>query len=112
VKTCLLRVLRRPLENAGDVVGLPGSEVVEVVVERDADARPPGKPRDGEGALLGPELGAVEGLQADGSEVRTAPDPRVLEAPHHVVAHGIAWTTSGLAGWWLGGRWSASSAPC
>ena len=56
-------------------------------MERDSDARAPREFGDGEVPFLEPELGAVEGLQVDGGEVRAAPNPRLLEAPHHVVAH-------------------------
>jgi len=59
-----------------------------VVVEWDGDARAPRELGDGEVPLLEAELGSVEGLQVDGGEVRAASDPRLLEAPHHVVAHG------------------------
>ena len=69
----------------------------EAVVEKGGDAGAPGgldklgKLGELGGrkvALLEAELGAVEGLQVDGGEIGAAPDPRLLEAPHHVAAHG------------------------
>ncbi|MEW6229871.1 MAG: hypothetical protein AB1700_17560, partial [Bacillota bacterium] len=88
----------------------------EAVVEGDGDAGAPGglgklgklgELGDAEVAFLGPELGAVEGLQLDGAEIPQHPTPAfcppspgpiagkprprplgLLQAPHHVVAHG------------------------
>ena|GEM_PF-5578890 len=94
---CLPHLLQRALEDVRYIVNLPGGEVV---VDWDGDARAPRELGGGEVPLLKAELGAVEGLQVDGGEIRAAADPRLLEAVHHVVAHGITWTTSGMADWW------------
>ena len=57
-----------------------------------------GELRHREVALLEAELGAVEGPKVGEGEIRAAADDfRLLEAVHHVVAHGITWTTSGMA---------------
>ena len=68
-----------------------------MVVEWGGDARAPRELGGREVPLLKAELGALEGLQVDGGEIRAAADFRLLEAVHHVVAHGIAWTTPGMA---------------
>ena len=71
-------------------------------MERDGDARAPRELGDGEIALLKAELGAVEGLQVGGGEVGAAPDPRLLEAPHHMVPYGRARRTGSFGRVWMG----------